>query len=156
MRTTGKGALMTDEDIPLCVDRALCMAAWEGHTETVRALLDAGADVHAWTDAPLWEAAMKGHADTMRALLDAGAHILSGRFKETPAEYADVVPRLAARGVLDAALAERLAQVSGFRNLLVHEYAAVDFGLVHDKLQRLDDLLAFAAALERWLAAQGL
>jgi len=64
---------MTDEDIPLCVDRAVCMAAWEGHTETVRALLDAGADVHAWTDAPLWEAAMKGHADTMRALLDAGA-----------------------------------------------------------------------------------
>jgi len=35
---TGKGALMTDEDIPLCVDRALCMAAWEGHTETVRVL----------------------------------------------------------------------------------------------------------------------
>ena len=28
---------MTDEDIPLCVDRALCMAALEGHTETVRA-----------------------------------------------------------------------------------------------------------------------
>lgn len=64
---------MTDEDIPLYVDRALCTAAWEGHTETVRALLDAGADVHAWTDAPLWEAARKGHADTMRALLDAGA-----------------------------------------------------------------------------------
>src|ERR1039458_3809336 len=57
---------MTDEDIPLCVDRALCMAAWEGHTETVRALLDAGADVHARTDAPLWVAAMRGHADTMR------------------------------------------------------------------------------------------
>lgn len=102
-----------------------------------------------------WAAAY-GLQSTVQALLDAGAHILSGRFKETPAEYADVVPRLAARGVLDAALAERLAQMSGFRNLLVHEYATVDFGLVHDKLQRLDDLRAFAAALERWLAAQGL
>jgi hypothetical protein len=51
---------MTDEDVPLCVDRALCRAAWEGHTETVRTLLDAGADVHAWTDAPLWEVALNG------------------------------------------------------------------------------------------------
>src|ERR1017187_10930068 len=64
---------MTDEDIPLCVDKGLCMAAGEGHTETVRALLDPGADVHARTDAPLWVAAMRGHADTMRVLLDAGA-----------------------------------------------------------------------------------
>jgi Ankyrin repeats (3 copies) len=64
---------MTDEDIPLCVDRALCMAAWEGDTETVRALLDAGADVHAWADAPLWDAAMNGHAEIMRVLLDSGA-----------------------------------------------------------------------------------
>ena len=32
---------MTDEDIPLCVDTALCMAA-EGNNKTVRALLDAG------------------------------------------------------------------------------------------------------------------
>ena len=64
---------MTDEDITLYIDGALCTAAWEGHTETVRALLDAGADVHAWADAPLWGAAMTGHADTMRVLLDAGA-----------------------------------------------------------------------------------
>ena len=64
---------MTDKDMALCVDRALCTAAWEGDTETVRALLDAGADVHAWTDAPLWWAAMKSHAYTMRALLEAGA-----------------------------------------------------------------------------------
>ena len=49
---------MTDKDMALCVDRALCMAAWEGDNETVRTLLDAGADVHAWADAPLWEAAI--------------------------------------------------------------------------------------------------
>lgn len=101
-----------------------------------------------------WAAAY-GLQSTVQALLDAGAHVLSGRFKETPKDYGDIVPRLASRGVLEAKLAERLAQVSGFRNVLVHEYAAVDFGLVHDKLQHLDDLRAFAAAIERWLVAQG-
>lgn len=102
-----------------------------------------------------WAAAY-GLQSTVQALLDAGAHILSGRFKDAPKDYADIVPRLASVGVLEVALAARLAQVSGFRNVLVHEYAAVDFALVHDKLQHLDDLSAFAAALERWLVAQGM
>lgn len=92
---------------------------------------------------------------TVQALLDAGAHILSGHFKESPREYGDIVPQLVARGVLDALLGERLFEVAGFRNILVHEYAAVDYALVHQKLGRLDDLAAFAAALEAWLTAQG-
>jgi ankyrin repeat protein len=64
---------MRDKDVARCMDSALGMAAWEGDNETVRALLDAGADVHAWADAPLWDAAMNGRAETMRVLLDAGA-----------------------------------------------------------------------------------
>jgi len=102
-----------------------------------------------------WAAAY-GLQMTAQALLDAGAHILSGRFKEAPKEYGEIVPQLTRRGVLDAALGERLAKISGFRNVLVHEYAAVDYAVVHDKLQRLDDLVAFAAAVESWLIREGL
>jgi uncharacterized protein YutE (UPF0331/DUF86 family) len=93
---------------------------------------------------------------TVQALLDAGAHILSGHFKESPREYGEIVPLLARRGVLDASLGERPLKVTGFRNVLVHEYAAVDYALVHEKLGRLDDLADFAAALDAWLAAAGL
>lgn len=102
-----------------------------------------------------WAAAY-GLQSTAQALLDAGAHILSGRFKDVPKEYGEIVPLLVRRGVLSTVLGDRLAKVSGFRNVLVHEYAAVDYGVVHDKLQRLDDLVAFAAALESWLTAEGL
>jgi uncharacterized protein YutE (UPF0331/DUF86 family) len=102
-----------------------------------------------------WSAAY-GLQSTAQALLDAGAHVLSGHFKDAPKEYGEIVPLLVRRGVLDSALGERLTKVSGFRNVLVHEYAAVDYGIVHEKLQRLDDLRAFAAALERWLSAEGL
>src|ERR1022692_2862022 len=56
-------------------DAALALAAENGHTETVRALLDAGADVHARTDAPLWVAAMRGHADTMLQKASANGHV---------------------------------------------------------------------------------
>jgi len=93
---------------------------------------------------------------TVQALLDAGAHILSGRFKESPREYGEIVPLLASHGVLAAALGERLLKVAGFRNVLVHEYAAVDYTLVHEKLGQLDELAQFAAALDAWLTAEGL
>ncbi|MCK6555628.1 DUF86 domain-containing protein [Candidatus Binatia bacterium] len=93
---------------------------------------------------------------TVQALLDAGAHILSGRFKESPREYGEIVPLLTRHGVLDAALGERLCRVAGFRNVLVHEYAAVDYALVYDKLGQLDELRRFAAALDAWLTAEGL
>lgn len=92
---------------------------------------------------------------TVQALLDAGAHVLSGRFKESPREYGEIVPQLTRHGVLDGPLGERLLKVSGFRNVLVHEYAAVDYALVHEKLGQLDDLAEFAAALEAWLTAEG-
>lgn len=93
---------------------------------------------------------------TVQALLDAGAHILSGRFKESLRDYGDIVPQLTRHGVLDGPLGRRLAKVSGFRNVLVHEYAAVDYALIHEKLGQLDDLKAFAAAMEAWLLAEGL
>ncbi len=93
---------------------------------------------------------------TVQALLDAGAHILSGHFKESPREYGEIVPQLVRHGLIDARLGERLLNVAGFRNILVHEYAAVDYSLVHEKLGQLDDLAAFAGALEGWLAGQGL
>jgi uncharacterized protein YutE (UPF0331/DUF86 family) len=49
-----------------------------------------------------------------------------------------------------------LRKLSGFRNVLVHEYTIVDYALVHEKLGDLDDLARFAAALEAWLTSEGL
>ena len=65
---------MRENGIAADIDSALRMAAMDGDTECVKALLDAGADVHISVDAPLWYAAGGHHTDTMRALLDAGAN----------------------------------------------------------------------------------
>jgi ankyrin repeat protein len=64
---------MRENSIAAKIDSALRMAAMDGDTECVKALLEAGADVHNSVDAPLWYAAGGRHTDTMRALLDAGA-----------------------------------------------------------------------------------
>ncbi len=64
---------MRDKSIAAEIDRALRREASDGDTESVKALLDAGADVHNEVDGALWCAALGRHTDTMRALIDAGA-----------------------------------------------------------------------------------
>merc|ERR1719199_811650 len=84
----------------------LCIAAEEGHMESVQALLQAGADVNT-SDAdgksPLWWAACKGHTEVMEALLTHGADVGSpDEFGDFPMDAANrnpaVVKLLAAHG----------------------------------------------------------
>ena len=86
------------------------------------------------------------------ALFDAGGHILAGEFQEVVDEYREIPPRLLARGVISLETAKRLESLAGFRNVLVHEYADIDLRRLHTGLRRLDDLEAFVADVESWLA----
>ncbi len=66
----------------------------------------------------------------------------------SPPTYGDAFRRLAAAGVLDDALAARLAAAAGFRNLVVHAYADLDLARVHAiAASGPADLRAFLAAL---------
>jgi uncharacterized protein YutE (UPF0331/DUF86 family) len=84
----------------------------------------------------------------IQAALDAASHIVSdGRLGEprTNRELFDLLERA---GWIDAALADTLRRMAGFRNVLVHGYDTVDLRVVEDIVaNRLDDLLAFAAVV---------
>jgi ankyrin repeat protein len=56
---------------------ALMLASWEGHTEIVRQLLDAGANVNfrVRIATPLYLAAQRGNVELMRLLLERGAKL---------------------------------------------------------------------------------
>lgn len=87
-------------------------------------------------------------------LFEIGQHILSARFGVAPQDYEDIVPQLAARGVVTPELANRLKGLGGFRNLLVHEYARLDPVRVLENLSRAPtDFGDFIAAIRRWLEA---
>lgn len=58
---------------------------------------------------------------------------------------------LGERSVLDASLAAQMSRAVGFRNLLVHEYAAVDDNLVVARLADLHDLRSFVRSVGSWL-----
>lgn len=58
--------------------------------------------------------------------------------------------------MIDAALAQRLKRAVGFRNIAVHNYDAINWHMVH-RIARdhLGDFSDFAAAMVRWVEAEG-
>jgi uncharacterized protein YutE (UPF0331/DUF86 family) len=88
------------------------------------------------------------------AALDVCNHLASRRASRSPEDYADCMTVLAELDVLSLELAQRLARMARFRNLLVHLYARVDDTEVHRVIREdLGDLEAFLVAVGRYLRA---
>ena len=89
---------------------------------------------------------------SIECLLDIANMLVSGLGLRKPERYQETVDILAGAGVLSHELAHRLAGVTGFHNVLVHEYLEVDRGLVYQYLQEnLGDLKAFAQEVIRFV-----
>jgi uncharacterized protein YutE (UPF0331/DUF86 family) len=89
---------------------------------------------------------------SIECLLDVCNMIVSGLGLRKPARYQEVVEILTEGGVLSESLAQRLAGVAGFRNILVHDYLDIDRHLVYDYLHEdLAALEAFAREVIRFL-----
>ena len=90
----------------------------------------------------------------IQAMLDIGTHIIADQGLDRPAGYEDVVPELGRAGILPAELVERLAGSAGLRNILVHDYLAVDHGRMFDDLATgLVDFEEFAGAIEAMVSS---
>lgn len=91
----------------------------------------------------------------VEASLDLANHWIAERGLRTPDANRDTFTVLEEAGELPADLAERLRGWAGFRNILVHEYLAIDHGIawraIRDELGDLEDLARWAA--EKLVAA---
>ena len=89
----------------------------------------------------------------IQAALDAASHVVSDERLGEPERNRELFALLTRAGWTPLELGARLEEMAGFRNLVVHEYAAIDLEIVRDVLEsRLDDLLEFAAAMRRRLS----
>jgi uncharacterized protein YutE (UPF0331/DUF86 family) len=87
-----------------------------------------------------------------QAALDVASHIVSDESLGEPQANRELFDLLARGGWLDPSLTQRLSQMAGFRNLLVHGYGDVDLAVVEDVVRnRLGDLLDFVQAVQRRL-----
>lgn len=62
----------------------------------------------------------------VEAATNIAAHIATRQLHEAPTSYADSFFLMADNGLLDEELADRLGEMCGFRNLLVHGYDRID------------------------------
>lgn len=76
--------------------------------------------------------------------IDMAAHIVSEEGLGLAGSTNEIFYLLEDRGHIDHDLTERMVQVVGFRNLIVHEYGKVDlktvFRVCHDDVQDLEEL----------------
>lgn len=71
-------------------------------------------------------------------------HLIRVQKLGVPVTSADSFRLLAAGGVLDARVAERMIKMIGFRNTVVHQYTDVSLAIVRSVLANdLDELIAF-------------
>ncbi len=69
-----------------------------------------------------------------------------------PADNYESILIMGELGILSPELANRLAPIAGFRNILVHEYLGIDWDQVYNNLHNLDDLVLFAKEIRTWLS----
>ena len=91
----------------------------------------------------------------IEACIDIAYHVIGDRGWTPPDSARDAFRTLASHGLIDAALATRLGRAAGLRNVLVHDYVAVDLDKLAAAIGRdLGDLRAFGAIAGRWVEEQ--
>jgi uncharacterized protein YutE (UPF0331/DUF86 family) len=90
-----------------------------------------------------------------QCLLDIGNHVVAEQSLGTPDDAAGILDVLAAAGAIPGDLHARVRGLAGFRNVLVHDYLAVDQRFVHGLLGRLDDLTELGRVLGEHILKAG-
>lgn len=89
----------------------------------------------------------------LQATQDVASHIVSDEKLGEPATNLELFTLLARAGWLEEGQARSLRAAIGFRNVVVHGYAAVDAAIVKDVVENhLGDIVAFVAAVRARLS----
>ncbi|OQW40990.1 MAG: toxin-antitoxin antitoxin component [Proteobacteria bacterium SG_bin4] len=82
------------------------------------------------------------------AALDMGQHLIRRERLGIPQSARDVFALLAQAGWIDAALAEKLKRMVGFRNIAVHDYQVLQLSITVAVIEKhLDEFLQYSKAV---------
>ena len=103
------------------------------------------------TDAYLRDIVERNLEVAAQCCIDIANRIITLENAPRPADYYESLRRLGEIGVLPLEFAQRIAPLGGFRNILVHEYLNIEWEIVYENLQQIDDLTRFADYIRQWL-----
>ncbi|MFA5000972.1 MAG: DUF86 domain-containing protein [Candidatus Paceibacterota bacterium] len=86
----------------------------------------------------------------IQATIDLAEAVISFKNLRKPSTLSESFDILAENNLLDATLTEKLVKMTGFRNLVAHDYERLNYDIVYDILQnRLGDLEEFIKQIEK-------
>jgi uncharacterized protein YutE (UPF0331/DUF86 family) len=88
-------------------------------------------------------------------LLDVAVHVLAEQGWQVPETYRSMIIDLGRHGVLPPDLADRIAGMAGFRNVLEHEYRVLDVELLYEYSTRREDFERFAGYVLEYAERHG-
>ena len=111
------------------------------------------ADAAALARDPMLRAAVERWLQVaVEACIDIATHVVAAEGWTPAGSARDAFLVLANHGKVSLELAQRLGSAAGLRNVLVHDYVAVDLQrIAHAVEHDLGDLRQFAALVEPWL-----
>lgn len=88
----------------------------------------------------------------IESLIDVSAMIVSSQKFGLPTSEENIFDILMEKRILSEELGEKLKDMKGFRNILIHRYAHVDDEIVyHNLTSYMDDFYAFKQAIEYYM-----
>jgi uncharacterized protein YutE (UPF0331/DUF86 family) len=88
-----------------------------------------------------------GLLESIQIVIDLSCHLAVHHNLGNAETYSDCIELLGRFDIIDRELEERLISMAGLRNILVHEYVAVDIDRLISFLDHLDDFKAFVDAV---------
>lgn len=92
-----------------------------------------------------------GLFESIQIVIDLACHIASYYNLGNPKSYSECVELLIGDKYLSDTLGKKLINMVGLRNLLTHEYIAIDIERLFKLLENLDDFVSFAEEIKQWL-----
>ncbi|OGE64451.1 hypothetical protein A3I48_03445 [Candidatus Daviesbacteria bacterium RIFCSPLOWO2_02_FULL_36_7] len=84
-----------------------------------------------------------------QAVIDLAEALIALKDFRRPTTYSDTFHILHEEEFIDADLTEKLIKMSGFRNIIAHDYEDLDFGIIYDVLQNhLQDIEEFLLVIK--------
>ncbi|PXF57952.1 MAG: DUF86 domain-containing protein [Candidatus Methanogaster sp.] len=98
------------------------------------------------------QAAKYSLLEIIECCIDIASHIIAVKGMGRAEEYRGMFDILGERGVIEKGLSERLGDMAGFRNLLVHRYGDVDNEVVLEMIRsELADVVEFERTVVRFV-----
>lgn len=84
-----------------------------------------------------------GFLESIQIIIDISCHLVSKYNLGNPQTYGECVEFLRKFDYIDEDLENKLIGMIGLRNILAHEYAAIDLEKLYGLLEKLDDIREF-------------